>query len=344
MDVAFDSVLAKYDGLLLDLDGVLYLGREAIPFAAEAVKQAEARGCAAAYVTNNASRSPTEIASQLMSYGITCQPDQVLTSAQVAVEWLTENYPECRRVLAVGGPGLREALNDCGLTVSGRFEDVEQVVVQGFGPDVSWRDLAQASYALRAGCTWVATNLDLTVPTSEGEALGNGSLVAALTAATGRMPDVSTGKPAAAPFLTAAARLKSDRPLVVGDRLDTDIAGGVAAGFDSLLVLTGVGTVHDLLEAPPTLRPTHVGADLRGIFAPAAPLTARPKVTLRGWSCDERIADGHVEITLSGHGDWLDGVRAVAMSTWWVRDAGQSATYDAALDHACEIGSRRADL
>jgi len=344
VDVSSDAVLATYDGLLLDLDGVLYLGHEAIPFAVESVKRAEARGCAAMYVTNNASRPPHEVAAQLTSYGIDCQVEQILTSAQVAVEWLRDNRPTCRRVLAVGGPGLQGALVAQGFAVSRTFEDVEQIVVQGFGPDVSWRDLAQASYALRAGCTWVATNLDLTVPTSEGVALGNGSLVAALTAATGRTPDATTGKPEPAPFLAAANSLKSARPLVVGDRLDTDIAGGTAAGFDSLLVLTGVAAVRDLVEAQQAHRPTHVAADLRGLFAPAAPLTARPKVTLRGWSCGERITDGQVEITLSGHGDWLDGVRAVAMSTWWVRDAGQTAAFAAALDHACEIGSRRADL
>lgn len=344
MDVTPDVVLTKYDGLLLDLDGVLYVGRDAVPFAVESVKHAEAQGRAAVYVTNNASRPPTEIAAQLTSYGVSCEPDQVVTSAQVAAEWLRGNHPTCRRVLAVGGSGLHEALQDNGFTVSKTYEDPGQVLVQGFGPDVSWRDLAQASYALRAGCLWLATNLDLTVPTSEGVALGNGSLVAALTAATGRTPDISTGKPEATPFRVAATRLNSERPLVVGDRLDTDIAGGVAAGFDSLLVLTGVSTVHDLVEAPETHRPTHVGADLRDLFASAAPLTARPKVTLRGWTCDEQLTHGHVDITLTGHGDWLDGVRAVAMSTWWVRDAGQSVTYDDALDHAREIGSRRADL
>jgi hypothetical protein len=138
--------------------------------------------------------------------------------------------------------------------------------------------------------------------------------------------------------------LNSQRPLVVGDRLDTDIAGAGAAGFDSLLVLTGVSNVDDLVDAPAAQRPTHLGTDLRDLFSPAAPMTPRPKVTLGGWSCGERLDDGHVDITLSGQGDWLDGVRAIAMSAWWARDAGQSVTYDRGLDHAREIGSGRADL
>ena len=347
MELAPGAVLTKYDGLLMDLDGVVYLSGDAVPYSVESVSRAEALGRAVVYVTNNASRPPSEIAAQIESYGLACSPEQVVTSAQVAAEWLAgwmaEKSPSSRRVLAVGGAGLHEALRSRGFTVSGTFDGSDQVVVQGFGPDVSWRDLAQASYALMAGCTWLATNLDVTVPTSEGVALGNGALVAALTAATGRVPDVTTGKPEATPFRSAAARAALARPLVVGDRLDTDIAGAVASGTDSLLVLTGVSTVDDLVEAPPAFRPTFVDTDLRGLFATATPLTPRGRVVLRGWTCDQETRGGQTAITLDGHGDWIDGVRAVAMTAWWAQDAGGSVTYGAALEHARTIGSSRAD-
>ena len=137
-------------------------------------------------------------------------------------------------------------------------------MVQGLSKDTGWRDLAEACVAIRAGALWVACNVDPTLPTERGPLPGNGSLVTALRAATSSEP-VIAGKPAT-PLLDEAQKSADARnPLVIGDRLDTDIAGAVAAGMDSLLVLTGVATAQDLLDAPEDMRPTFVAHDVEAV-------------------------------------------------------------------------------
>src|SRR6185436_19331771 len=170
--------------------------------------------------------------------------------------------------------------------------DNPAAVVQGYGPDVGWRILAEAALSVRAGAIWVATNTDRTLPSPRGPLPGNGSLVAVLRTALDREPDLVVGKPEPALFTTAAASSGARRPLVVGDRLDTDIEGAVGAGMDSLLVLTGVSGPAELLAAPPERRPTYVSADLSGLFGEAS--AARIPVAtdeLGGW----RLADGKLE-------------------------------------------------
>jgi len=254
-----------YDVLLLDLDGVVYRGQGAVPEAVEALKAAQGFGVRLGFVTNNAARTPAEVAEHLAAIGVACTHDQVVTSAQVGAELLAQHIPAGSRVLAVGGPGVAVALQQQGF-VPVRAGDPGHVlgVLQGYGPDVSWRDLAAAAFAVQAGAFWVATNTDRTIPTAEGIAPGNGTLVAAVTAATGITPPAA-GKPEAAMMHRAARRLAARRPLAIGDRLDTDIKGADAAGIDSLLVLTGVNSVADLLGAPPEQRPTYVATDLRGL-------------------------------------------------------------------------------
>ena len=122
--------------------------------------------------------------------------------------------------------------------------------MQGFSPDIGWKDLAEASYVVAGGALWVATNTDWSIPQARGIAPGNGTLVAAVAAATGKSPIVA-GKPEAPLFHAAAKRLAADRPLVVGDRLDTDILGGNNAGFATVAVLTGVDTRESILAAAP---------------------------------------------------------------------------------------------
>jgi ribonucleotide monophosphatase NagD (HAD superfamily) len=142
-------------------------------------------------------------------------------------------------------------------------------VLQGYGPAVTATDLAEAAYAVEGGAVWVATNTDGTLPTDRGVAPGNGSLVAAVERAVGHPPHLVAGKPAPPLYLLCAGRLDlpAERVLAVGDRLDTDIEGAVAAGMDSLLVLTGVDDLRACLEAPPQRRPTWVAPDLRALVA-----------------------------------------------------------------------------
>lgn len=184
--------------------------------------------------------------------------------------------------------------------------------MQGYGPQVGWVDLAEASVAIRAGATWVATNTDRTLPSGRGPLPGNGSLVAALRHALNREPDMVVGKPEAALFTTAARRAGGGRTLVVGDRLDTDIEGARRAGLDSLLVLTGVSDVPELLAAPETRRPTYVAMDLAGLFDPAAVVAVPGGTDVDGWSAVR--VDGGLE--LRGAGRPLDALGALCAAAW----------------------------
>ncbi|MBA3488326.1 MAG: HAD-IIA family hydrolase [Longispora sp.] len=256
----------RYDAVLLDLDGVIYVGETVVPGAAEVLDRLHSLGLAVGYVTNNASRTPNEIVTLLRRMGIRAVPEEVTTSAQAAARYLAERFPARARVLVVGARALWEEVTLAGLTPAADAEDVV-AVVQGYDPAVSWVELAEAAVAVQTGAVWIATNTDRTLPSPRGLLPGNGSLVAALACALGREPDVVVGKPEPTLLMTAAAARGARRPLFVGDRLDTDIAGARRVGFDSLLVLTGVHGVADVTAAPESERPTFVGADLRTLLS-----------------------------------------------------------------------------
>ena len=245
--------------------------------------------------------------------GVPATPDEVLTSAGAAAALLAERFPAGSPVLVVGAEALRADVRDAGLTPVGTLDDKPVAVVQGFGPDVGWKLLAEAALAVRAGATWFATNTDRTLPSPRGPLPGNGSLVAVLRTALNREPDVVVGKPQPALFTTAASLSHSQRPLAVGDRLDTDIEGAVGAGMDSLLVLTGVSGPAELLSAPESRRPTYVSADLSGLFRPET--AARIPVDadeLNGW---QTTRDGDT-VTLTGVGDPVDALRLLTGPAW----------------------------
>jgi glycerol-1-phosphatase len=258
------SLLDEYDALLFDLDGTIYRGEEPVPGADRAVDAAHEKGVRVRFVTNNASRGPDEVASHLTDIGIRATPDEVSTSSQAGAAVLADKLQAGALVLVVGSEALVHEVELRGLTTTRRHSDAVQAVVQGLNKDTSWWDLAEACISIRAGALWVACNVDPTLPTERGPLPGNGSLVAALRTATGTEPIVA-GKPAT-PLLDEASRsAKASKPLVVGDRLDTDVAGAVAAGLDSLLVLSGVCTAQDLLDAPEDMRPTYVGHDVEAV-------------------------------------------------------------------------------
>ena len=319
---AADTPLAStHDVALLDLDGTLYVGADAVPGAAGLLAAARSAGLRVAYVTNNASSTPRDVAGRLASLGFPAAPDDVTTSAQAAARVLADRLPTGSRVLAVGGPGLTEALAAVGLTPVGTAAEQPAAVVQGWYPDLSWRLLAEGAYALAAGLPWVATNTDLTLPTPGGTAPGNGSFVALLAGVVGRRPDAVAGKPGPDVLLQSASRTGAVRPLVVGDRLDTDIEGAHAAGLPSLLVLTGVSSRADLLAARPEHRPTFVASDLRGLLEPHR----RPEPAADGgWQCAgwraSIGADGLLQLTGSGRPD--DGLRASCAAAWTAADRG----------------------
>ena len=260
---------SRYDGIVCDLDGVVYRGPVAVPHAVEALTDLDEP---IIYATNNASRAPEDVALHLRELGLACEPSAVATSSQAGAWVLADRLPAGSPVLAVGGVGVATALRDAGFlpvlpAPRTAADPAVAAVLQGYGPAVTASDLAEAAYAVQGGALWVATNTDATLPTDRGVAPGNGSLVGAVRNAVGHAPDLVAGKPAPPLYLLCADRLALDvrRILAVGDRLDTDIEGAVAAGMDSLLVLTGVDDLGACLEAPPQRRPTFVAPDLRAL-------------------------------------------------------------------------------
>jgi HAD superfamily hydrolase (TIGR01450 family) len=302
-----------HDVALVDLDGVLYVGPEAVPGAPDAVLAVRAAGMRVAYVTNNAARTPEAVAAHLSELGVPAVADDVVTSAQAVARMVAAQVPPGSPVLVVGGDGLDSAVTACGLRPVRRADDAPAAVVQGFSPDVGWRLLAEGTYAVNAGAPWFASNLDTTLPTPQGRAPGNGALVGVIAAATGRRP-VAAGKPETPLHEEAVRRTGASDPLVVGDRLDTDVEGANRAGAPSLLVLTGVSTPADLVQAERPLRPTYVSRDLRsGLLEP------HPRVHRRddGWQCGGWVcAVDAGGIRLSGQGDGLDGLRALCVARW----------------------------
>lgn len=255
----------RYDTALLDLDGVVYVGAEAVAGAPAALASARSHGMQLAFVTNNASRMPDAVATHLNALGVPAKASDVVTSAQTAARYLAERLPRGARVLVLGTDGLAEAVRVNGLVAVDSAEDQPDAVVQGYSPDIGWRALAEGSIAIGRGVQWVATNGDATLPSGRGLLPGNGSLVAALRHATGRSP-VVVGKPHPAMHRESVLRSAASCPIVVGDRLDTDIEGANAAGCDSLLVLTGTTDPALLLGASPDQRPTYVARDVGGLL------------------------------------------------------------------------------
>ncbi|MYS44415.1 HAD hydrolase-like protein, partial [Streptomyces sp. SID5998] len=265
-----------YDTALLDLDGVVYAGGDAIAHAVDSLAAARDGGMRLAYVTNNALRTPDAVAAHLTELGIPAAGSDVVTSAQAVARLIADQVPAGARVLVVGGEGLRVALRERGLEPVESADDDPAAVVQGYGgPELPWGRFAEACYAVRRGVPWFASNTDLTIPGARGIAPGNGAAVEVVRIATNAEPQVA-GKPLPPMHRETILRTGAKRPLVVGDRLDTDIEGAFNGGVDSLLVLTGVTDGAQLLAAPPRHRPTYVDADLRGL------LTGQPEITREG--------------------------------------------------------------
>ncbi|MEU5402563.1 HAD hydrolase-like protein [Streptomyces sp. NPDC005963] len=302
-----------YDTALLDLDGVVYAGGAAIGHAVDSLLVAQRGGMRLAYVTNNALRPPDAVAAHLRELGLSADAEDVINSAQAVARLISEQVPAGSRVLVIGGEGLRVALRERGLEPVDSADDDPAAVVQGYGgPELPWGRFAEACYAIARGVPWFASNTDLTIPSGRGIAPGNGAAVEVVRIATGAEPQVA-GKPLPPMHRETILRTGARRPLVVGDRLDTDIEGAFNGAVDSLLVLTGVTDAARLLVARPEHRPTYVDADLRGL------LTGQPDVApvgdafgCGGWTAGVR--DG--ELVLDGDGEVLDGLRALCAAAW----------------------------
>lgn len=324
-----------FDAWLLDLDGVVYRGPLAVAHAVDTIVAARAVGVSVVFVTNNANRLPETVADQLVALGVPAAGADVMTSALAAAAMLERELPAGAKVLAVGGPGLRSALTDVGFELVDRADAQPVAVVQGFAPTVGWADLAEAGYAISAGARFVATNLDLTIPTERGVAPGNGSLVDVVARTTGTRP-ASAGKPEPEIFRQAARRAGASRPLMVGDRLDTDLAGAAAAGIPGILVLTGVDDARSAVLARADERPRLLARDMRDLLDQHPGADRQPDGS---WRCREAVvsvdggdiridgsagrgaagAAGSMEIT-------VDAWRALCCAAWEAADLGRPLT------------------
>ena len=310
-----------YDVGLLDLDGVVYLGGTAIPGAAEALRKADAAGMRLAYVTNNAFRTPAAIAALLRSFGVRATQEDVVTSAQAAARLLAEHLPAGAPVLVIGGSGLRMALRERALRPVSTAIDKPAAVVQGYAPDISYSMLAEGSLAVAAGALFVASNGDLTLPSRRGRQPGNGSLTQVITTSTGKKPLVA-GKPEPPLHNESVLRTGARHPLVVGDRLDTDIEAAHRVGADSLLVLTGVTGPAEAVLAPPSQRPTYLAEDLAGLLEPHPGITEKDGAfSCGGWTA---CLDGD-RLELTGDGQRIDGLRALCAAGWAADGVSQEA-------------------
>lgn len=304
-------IVEAHDLVMFDLDGVVYVGGEAVDGVAERVDRIRATGCHVAFVTNNASRTPDRVAEKLIGLGVHAKAADVVTSAQAAARLLHEAHGDGAKILLLGGEGLRVALLDAGLAP---VEDPEGAVAvaSGYGPDVRWRDIMRVSTLVRDGLPYVASNTDLTIPTPYGLAPGHGVLVRTITDFAGVEATVA-GKPEKPLMEETVLRVGGDRPIMVGDRLDTDIEGAHAIGVPSLLVLTGVTWLSELAEAPPERRPTYISPTLEGLFEPhPVPSDEGAATVLGGWTGS--VVEGRLEVTGEGtDADWW----RVAASTCW---------------------------
>ncbi|MDV6013440.1 HAD-IIA family hydrolase [Haloechinothrix sp. LS1_15] len=332
------TLLCGHDAVLLDLDGTIHHGNHPVPGVGEVLTTVREQGVAVRFVTNNAATGPAGVAERLTALGVPADSHEVTTSAQAAAMLLAERLPAVSTVLVVGSDDLRAEVAACGMRLAqrpgtagagagttGTVESGQQAevtktvdaVVQGHSPDTAWRDLAEACLAIRAGALWVACNTDPTLPTERGQLPGNGAMVAALRTATGCDPHVA-GKPAPLLFRRSAADAAARYPLVVGDRMDTDIAGAHAAGLPGLLVLSGVTTAADVLRAPPENRPTYLASDITALQRPPEELTVGPRAE---WDVevgsDALLVTGRDRAACgTGSADPLDLLRALCRPAW----------------------------
>jgi glycerol-1-phosphatase len=316
-----DPLAAAYDVLLLDLDGVVYIGGAAIPGAPEALRKAKSEGAHLAYVTNNASRTPAAVAALLDSMDVPATAADVVTSAQAAARLLADKLPPKAKVLVLGALALRLAVRERGLTPVSSAAENPQAVVQGYSPALTYGSFAEGGLAVRAGALFVGTNADSTIPGARGIAPGNGSLLQVIEHATGVQPLIA-GKPEPPLHHESVIRTGAKRPLIIGDRLDTDIEAAYNTGTDGLLVLTGVDGPRDAVLAPPHRRPTYIAETLDALLQPY-PEVARTgnRATCGGWTATKPAkADESGPVTLTGDGTAIDGLRALAAAAWAAHD------------------------
>ncbi|NEG55749.1 HAD-IIA family hydrolase [Bifidobacterium platyrrhinorum] len=326
-------IAEAYKLALLDLDGVVYRGKNPVDHAAASIRAAEAAGMTIEYTTNNSSRFQHVVADQLKGFDLDVEPWQVITSSVVAARMVAKAVPAGSTVLVVGAEHLREEVARAGLVVTDDPSDGPAAVIQGWFPEMTWQMMANAAYAVEAGATYFVTNRDLTIPRELGIAPGCGSMIRAVIAATGVEPVASAGKPEA--YMYDEARelnasggqslVPKEESIAIGDRLDTDIEAGNRGGYDSLAVLTGVTNPHELMLAPAHLRPTYVAPDLRAL---TEPMHAPADHGDGRWTCGdaEAVFDAAAGAVTVSDATSADALRAAICAAWQAADDGVDMT------------------
>ena len=239
--------------VLLDMDGVVYRGETILDGVLEFLAWSEDMGIRLLYVTNNATKTPSMFVDKLAAMGIEAPPDQIITSAEATAGWMARNVPSGSKVQLVGGPGVWNAMITRGFQPANSPQAADFVVV-GMDFNLDYRKCAEATLAIAAGADFIATNVDSTFPSEEGNIPGAGAIVALLQTASGVEPTV-IGKPSPGMFEEALARLalQPHECLMVGDRYETDIEGAQKIGIWTLGIGTGVTSVEEFLgkDQPP---------------------------------------------------------------------------------------------
>lgn len=305
-----------YDAALFDLDGVIYLGPLAVPGAAETMAELNSSNKAVMYVTNNAARAAETVVRQLQGLGFVAGLDNVLTSAQVAARELAEVLPPGAKILVSGSASLAGLIAEAGLRPVASADDEPVAVLQGYDPVLGWPMLDEVCLAIARGAVWYATNDDASRPTERGLVPGAGAQIAAVAKAIGGSP-TTFGKPHRPMMAEAVRRTGAERPLFVGDRIDTDIVGANNAGLDSLMVFSGAHGKRELIACGRGERPTHIGADVGALLRPRRSATVAGEAAVCN---DQRATQDDSRIVLAAQprsGDeQYDALWAVAALAW----------------------------
>jgi glycerol 3-phosphatase-2 len=254
-------IIDSYDGFLVDLDGVVWVGRDPVPGSPGALATMLAAGKELVFVTNNPSKPPVQYAERLQSLGVEVGAERIVTAGMVAARLAAEAAGPGAGALVLGREALRESVAASGL----RLVDLDEptaaavVVVSGF-PEFTYEYLRAAKFALDAGATLIATSHDPTMPMPGGEWPGSGAIIAAVEVASGKKAEFA-GKPEHHLFELALSRIPdAKRVAMVGDRLSSDIAGGHAAGLDTIHVLSGTSEDPETAAVEPTLTVANLAA------------------------------------------------------------------------------------
>jgi HAD superfamily hydrolase (TIGR01457 family) len=266
------ALALRYDAVFIDLDGVVYRGDRVVPAAPDVLDRLRALDVKLLFLTNNSARTPDQVADRMRKVGVPVEPGEILTSAIATAAMLRREGEHRRKAYVIGERGIRQALEQIGIEILDGEPEATDLVVVGWDRSVDYAKLKMASLLVERGARLIATNPDASYPAPNGLWPGAGAILSVVTTTTGVIPTI-VGKPNGPLFQAAAELAGATRPLVVGDRLDTDIGGAHDMRWDSLLVLTGASMPASLLETSHV--PTYVAPDIAGLLEDLPPARFR---------------------------------------------------------------------